>query len=206
MIEVNLYYLPSKDAVDASFGKLVDRRRFDKDTLGVSVMQFVKGFLKDNLSNFESALGGESELVGLINNDVTITTRDFACINYYLVQAGFKVQIQNVTDDEENPDSVPDGTVEWNMIDYNFLQNDYPTAIKIISQGIDVSSMLGEVIDKSGLFDAEKFSGIKNPFTILRANLEQAKKINGSIPFSVTTKIYSLLDQMGIKVFCATGN
>src|SRR5574344_1484301 len=203
MIEVNLFYLPSKDAY-AKVGKLVARSRFDKDSLGVGVMQFVKGFLKNNLSSFESALGN-TELVNLINNDVTITTRDLACINYYLVDAGFKLQIQNVTEDEENPDTVTVGTVEWNIIDYNFLQNDYPTTVKIISRGTDVPTMLGDVIDKSGLFSEDKFSGVKNPFTILRASLENAKNVNGSVPSGVTMKIYNLLDQMGIKVFCVAG-
>ena len=54
------------------------------------------------------------------------------------------------------------------------------------------------------MFDVNKFSGVKNPFTSLLANLESIKKTNGSINSAITTKIYELLDEMGINVFCST--
>ena len=203
MIEVNLYLIPTTDA-NATVGRLVARSRFDKEAMGVSVMEFVKGFLKNNSSEFESALKNP-ELINLINSDTTITTRDLACINYYLEKAGFMVQIQNVTEDEENPVQIGEDQVEWNVIDYNFIQGDYPTATKIIpTQGEDIPAILKKIIGEAGLFDVEKFSGVKNPFTVLTANLDHVQQINGSVNSSITTKIYALLDQMGIKIFCAT--
>jgi hypothetical protein len=203
MIEVNLYLIPTTDA-NATVGRLVARSRYDKEAMGVSIMNFVKGFLKNNVSEFESSLKNP-ELINLINNDVELTVRDLACINYYLQRAGFTVQIQNVTDDEENANQIGDDQVEWNIIDYNFMQNDYPTAIKIIpEEGMDIPSVLKKIVDQAGLFDVTKFNGVKNPFTVLLANLERVKQINGSVSSSLTTRIYALLDQMGIKIFCAT--
>ena len=168
-------------------------------------MKFVKAFLKNNVSTFQSALGNP-ELVSLINDDTALTTRDFACINYYLVKAGFKVQIQNVADDVPNENNIPTGVVEWNIIDHNFIQNDYPTTTKIIpSDGQDIADILKGVIDHTGLFNPDKFGGVKNPFTVLVANLERIKKTNGSINSTITTKIYGILDDLGINVFCAIG-
>ena len=56
MIEVSLYSVPVGSDVNASMGKCVDRTRFDKDALGTGVMEFVKGFLRTNVPNFEPAL------------------------------------------------------------------------------------------------------------------------------------------------------
>ena len=56
MIEVNLFSVPSTDS-SAMVGRCVARNRFNKDTMGVSVMEFVKGFLKENLDTLETAIG-----------------------------------------------------------------------------------------------------------------------------------------------------
>ena len=202
MIEVNLYSISSQD-VNTTVGRCIARSRFNKESLGVSIMEFTKGFLKNNLSNFESALGNES-IVSFINSDTVMSTRDLSCINYWLSQAGYLVQIVNVADDEENPVSVPEGVVEWNVIDYNFIQYDYPTATKIVpGEGSEIVSVLKQIVDQSGLFDQNKMSGVKNPFTVLINNLENIKSITGSVNSNITSKIYELLAQMNIKVFCA---
>lgn len=203
MIEVNLYSVPAQD-INSMVGRCVARARFDKEGLGSSINEFVKGFLKDNISNFESAIGN-NDLVALINSDTILSTRDIACINYCLAQAGFVIQIQNVADDEENATGVPSGEmIEWNVIDRNFIQYDYPTATKIIPGDKSIPEILRTIVEQSGLFDSAKFTGIKNPFTELLTNLDKIKNISGSVNPSITSKIYNLLDQMGISVFCAT--
>lgn len=203
MIEVNLYSVPSQD-INSPVGRCVARARFDKEGMGSSIPEFVKGFLKENLSNFESAVGN-SELTSLLNSDTILSTRDISCINYALSQSGFMVQIQNVADDEENATGVPSGdVVEWNVIDRNFMQFDYPTATKIMPGDKSIPEILRMIVDQSGLFDPNKFSGIKNPFTELLNNLDKIKSISGSINPTITSQIYNLLDKMGINVFCAT--
>lgn len=204
MIEVNLYAIP-KDDVNARVGKCIARSRFDREAMGVSVERFVKGFLKENLDNFEAGIG-QNELTALINSDTTLSRKDVACINYYLCAAGFKLQIQNVADDEENANGVPSGEViEWNVIDRDFVQNDYPTATKLMpSADQDVISILKQIVDQSGLFSSDKFAGLKNPFTPLFDGLNRIKGISGSINSTLVSKVYDYLDQVGIEVFCAT--
>jgi hypothetical protein len=207
MIEVNLYSIPASTNIkDVVSGKLMARSRYSKENMGVSILEFVKGFLKNNISDFDSILNNPG-INDLINNNIVLTMRDLACINYCLSRVGFFVQIINVTDDEENPETIMPGVVEWNIIDNNFIQNDYPTALKIIpSDSMEASDVIKKVVNESGLFDVNKFSGVKNPFTSLIANLDSAKKMMGIIPYSVMTKIYDTLDQLGIKIFCATEN
>lgn len=205
MIEVSLYSVPTNSDINVSMGRCVDRTRFDKEVLGTGVMEFVKGFLKTNVPNFEVALNN-ADIVGFINGDQAMTTKDFASINYYLAKAGYIVKIQNVTDDEENPTGVSSETAEWNIVDYNFMQYDYPTTIKIIpAEGMDVVSVLKQVVDQSGLFDSDKIGGIKNPLKEIVERLEKVKDQTGRIEPGLATKIYDILDQVGVKVFLATG-
>ena len=204
MIEVNLYSIPKGDN-SARVGKCLARNRFDREAMGVSVPEFVKGFLKDNLDKFEIGIANP-ELNSLINSDGVLSRKDLACINYYLVQSGFMFQVQNVADDEDNATGVPSGDViEWNVIDKNFLQNDYPTAIKILpSVEEDIPSILKKVVEQTNLFNADKFTGVKNPFTDLFTNIDRIKTVTGSINSSLVSRVYEYLDQMGIEIFCAT--
>lgn len=204
MIEVNLYSIPAGDNT-ARVGKCLARNRFDREAMGVSVPEFVKGFLRENLDKFETGVANP-ELNSLINSDGILSRKDLACINYYLVQSGFMFQVINVADDEENPNGVPNGDViEWNVIDNNFIQNDYPTATKIIpSVDQDIPTTLKQIVDESGLFDNDKFAGLKNPFSNLFTNIERIKNVSGSINATLVSRVYEALDQVGFSIFCAT--
>ena len=206
MIEVSLYSISENSDVNSvSMGKCVDRTRFDKAAMNTSVMEFVKGFLKTNMPTLEPVIKNPG-IVSFINDDQTMTTKDFASINYWLAKVGYIVKIQNVTDDEENPTGVSEETAEWNIVDCNFIQDDYPTAVKIIpSAGMDVVSVLKQASEQIGVFDESKISGIKNP---LKESVEQLEKIKdqmGKIEPGIAGKIYDILDQVGIKVFLAIG-
>lgn len=204
MIEVNLYSLLENN-VNATVGYCVDRIRFDKEARGISVMEFVKGFLKNNVSHFESALKN-SDIIDFINSDFTMRTKDFASINYYLAKAGYLVQIQNVTDDEDNPVSVPAGTTEWNIIDTTFLQYDYPTTMKVIpADGMDVVEVLDKIVEQLSFFDKNTLGNVRNPLKEYVENLKKVKNLNGSASISLTTKIYDTLANLGIKIFTAQG-
>ena len=128
-----------------------------------------------------------------------------ACVNYYLIRSGYLFTIFNVTDDEENAEGVPSGDlVEWNIIDKNFIQQDYPTCTKIIpSPDQDIVYVLETVGKQSGLFEDSKFPGLKNPFKDLFSNLERIKGLTGSINSTIVSKIYEILDQVNIDIFVA---
>lgn len=203
MIEVSLYSIPAKD-INATVGTCVDRARFDHDQFGGGTLKFVKSFLKTNITAFETEVNNPA-LISMINDDDTWTAKDLASINFWLIKSGFIVKIQNVTDDEENPTGPTGGLVEWNIIDYNFMQFGYPTATKIIpAAGSDVASNLRRVVEATGTFAADRFIDVKNPFTELLENLDKVKDLTGAISSSISTRIYEYLEQVGIKVFITT--
>jgi hypothetical protein len=204
MIEVNLYAITPND-FNSRVGRCVARNRFDQEAMGIGVIEFAKGFLKENLDKFEGGIGN-NDLEDLINSDTVLSRKDMSCINYFLGKLGYKLQIQNVADDEENATGVPSGEViEWNVIDNNFIQNDYPTATKLMpSSGTEIIGTLKMIVDQCGLFDASKFAGLKNPFTDLITNLERIKGVTGGNNGTIIAKIYELLDDCGITIFCAT--
>lgn len=204
MIEVSLYSIAGSD-VNVSMGKCVDRTRFDKEAMGTGVMEFVKGFLRTNVPTLELAVKN-ADIISFINGDAVMNTRDFASLNYWLAKSGYLVKIQNVTEDEENPTGVPEEGAEWNIIDYNFLQNDYPTAVKIIpGNGTDVVTVLKQAIEQSGLFDSDKLGQTKNPLKECIERLEKSKELLGLIEPGTASKIYNILEQVGFKIFLATG-
>jgi hypothetical protein len=173
--------------------------------MGVSIMEYVKDFLKDNLDTLETAIGN-ADLVSIINSDQVMTTKDFFSIQYYLGDLGYTVKIWNVADDEVNELGIPEGSiVEWNVIDRSFIQYDYPTATKIVP-GPDegIADILKNIVEQSGLFDSDKFNGIKNPFSILVNNLKQEQETMGNVNPGSRTRLYALLSQLGIDIFCAT--
>lgn len=202
MIEVSLYSI-TPGQKDSIAGRIVARNRFNKEGMAVSTLAFVKGFLKDNLDTIEPAIKN-SDFNKLITGDVNWVTADFATINYILIEAGYMVIITNVADDEENPTNIPAGTVEWNFIDSNFIQHDYPTATKVIpGDGLEVNKILRDAVKASGLYDSTKFAGIKNPFNEILDGMDHSLNISKSIPSILVSRCYELLDKMGIKVFCA---
>ncbi len=205
MIEINLFQVPAGEWT-SKVGTCVARNRFDKDSMGITIEEFARGFLKENLEKFEHGIGS-SELVETINSTGFMSRKDLACVNYYLAQAGYIVKIFNVTDDEVNSTGVPSGeVVEWNVIDHNFIQHDYPTAIKIVpGEGLDIPAILRQVVDQTGVFDSDKFAGLKNPLTELLNALDSIKSATGSVNSGITTRIYALLDEVGIELMCIRG-
>lgn len=204
MIEVNLFSIPANDTINVSVGKCVARSRVDLNSLGVSTFEFVKGFLRDNLDNLESAVSN-SDLISFINSNQTMTTSDFSTLRYLLKRIGYHLTVWNVTDDEDNKTGVPAGTLEYNMINHNFLQSNFPTVTKLIpAKNESLAKMVTTIVEQSGLFDDSKFSGIRNPFNILTNNLKSEEEKLGNINSSLISQIYGLLDQMGINIFCAT--
>lgn len=199
MIEVNLFSIGS---ADSNIGRCVSRARYDREVLGVSPLEFVRGFLKDNLESVETKISS-SELMDLISNkSIAWTRKDFATVSYLLQKAGYKVTIWNVAEDEENANSVPSGVLEWNIIDNNYMQHDYPTVTKIVpAESEKITETIKKLLEFVNLFDETKFKGIANPLTKLKATLDFEVEKTGNVNSAIVSQIYLILKQMGVEVF-----
>lgn len=200
MIEVNFLSVPIEEP-NSMVGNCIARSRFDKEKMGVGVNEFVKGFLENNLDKFEIRVANP-DVTALISGEGILTRRDLSCVNYLLQKSGFRFDVFNVADDEDNSVGVPSGIVEWNIIDGNFIQDDYPTATKILPSETDsIIETLKNVVNTTGVFGS-RFVGIRNPFTEIFRNLDTVKKTAGMISPGLTSKIYEILGSLGYRILC----
>lgn len=200
MIEVNLFSVADQNAM---YGRCVARNRFDSDALGASTLDFVHGFLKDSLDNIQGSIG--ADITSLINSDFRMTTKDLSSINYLLGEAGYKVTVWNVADDEDNPDMVPGGITEWNVVDHNFLQYDYPTTTKVTpSESQSMADVIKQIVGQTDIFSSDRFEGL-NPLKKYLTSIDKTAEVTGSVAATSITKIYQILGLCGIEVFCALG-
>ena len=202
MIEVSLYAIEPEDHY-AKTGRCVARNRFDKEAMGTSVEEFVRGFLKDNFERFSS---DGREINTILEENKFLSRMDLACINHLLENIGYTFIITTVADDEENPTGVPTGdVVEWNIINLNHLQDDYPVATKIVPDlPQDFIKIFEQIIDGGGFYNEDKFSGVKNPFTPVMNILKETKDKTGDVSASMTAKIHRLLEEHNIRIFVAS--
>jgi hypothetical protein len=202
MIEVSLYAIEPGDNYSKT-GRCVARNRFDKEAMGTSVEEFVRGFLKDNFERFSS---DGREINSILEDNKFLSRMDLACINNLLIRIGYTFIVTTVADDEENPTGVPSGDViEWNIINLNHLQDDYPVATKIIPDlPQDFCKIFKQIVDGCGFYNEDKFSGVQNPFTPLLNSLDKQRELTGDVSSSISSKIHKLFEDHGIRIFVAT--
>ena len=202
MIEVSLYAITPGDNY-AKTGRCVARNRFDKEAMGTSVEEFVRGFLKDNFERFSN---DGREINTILEENKFLSRMDLICINNLLIKIGYTFIVTTVADDEENPTGVPTGDiVEWNIINQNHLQDDYPVATKLVPDlPQDFIKIFEQIVDGCGFYNEDKFAGVQNPFTPLLATLKATKEKTGDLSASITTKIHKLFEDHNIRIFVAT--
>lgn len=202
MLEVSLYAITPGEK-EVKVGRCVSRNRFDKEAMGVSTEEFVKGFLKDSIEKFSQ---DGRDINSILESTQFLGRMDLECVNNLLVNIGYMFQICTVADDEENATGVPSGEViEWNIINRNHLQDDYPTATKIVpTASQDIPTVLHQIIEQVGLYNEDKFAGVKNPFTPLLDNMDRIKNTTGEVSSAIVTRIYKMLADHNIDIFCAT--
>lgn len=203
MVEVTLISVANKFS---QVGHFVARKRANLEMLGVSKSEFLKGFLKNNLSELETVLNN-ADLVRFISSDSFMTNKDFQSINFTLGEVGYIMIVGFVADDEINPTSVPSGTVEYNIIDSSFIQEDLPTITKISREvGGSIAEVLRQIISQSGLFNPNTLAGVKNPFSLYLNNIRDEESTTGTISSSLAGMVYQNLEFMGIKVMPIIGD
>lgn len=160
MIEVTLISATEGSRV----GRFVSRKRASLEQLGVNKNQFIQGFLRDNMDTLETVLHNP-DLVNLINSDTLLNNKDIASIKYTLSTVGYQMLVTFTADDEVNSVTIPTGEVEYNIVDWTFLQNDLPVSTKESSAlGGSVVPVLTRAVESLGLYSEDKFKGVNNPF------------------------------------------
>lgn len=201
MIEVTLISSTEGSRV----GRFVSRRRANLEQLGVNKNQFIQGFLRDNMDTIETAIHNP-DLVNLINSDTLLNNKDIASICYTLSTVGYQILVTFIADDEINSISIPAGEIEYDIIDSTFIQEDLPVATKESSAvGGSVVPVLNRAVTSIGFFNEEKFKGVNNPLTGLLNQMADDEKNAGAPGPIVVNRLYTILEQLGIKIYAIIG-
>lgn len=201
MIEVTLISATEGSRV----GRFVSRKRASLEQLGVNKNQFIQGFLRDNMDTLETVLHNP-DLVNLINSDTLLNNKDIASIKYTLSTVGYQMLVTFTADDEVNSVTIPTGEVEYNIVDWTFLQNDLPVSTKESSAlGGSVVPVLTRAVESLGLYSEDKFKGVNNPLSGLLRQIADDENTTGAPGAILVNRIYTILEQMGIQIYAIIG-
>lgn len=201
MIEVTLISATEGSRV----GRFVSRKRASLEQLGVNKNQFIQGFLRDNMDTLETVLHNP-DLVNLINSDTLLNNKDIASIKYTLSTVGYQMLVTFTADDEVNSVTIPTGEVEYNVVDWTFLQNDLPVSTKESSAlGGSVVPVLTRAVESLGLYSEDKFKGVNNPLSGLLRQIADDENTTGAPGAILVNRIYTILEQMGIQIYAIIG-
>lgn len=201
MIEVTLISATEGSRV----GRFVSRKRASLEQLGVNKNQFIQGFLRDNMDTLETVLHNP-DLVNLINSDTLLNNKDIASIKYTLSTIGYQMLVTFTADDEVNSVTIPTGEVEYNIVDWTFLQNDLPVSTKESSAlGGSVVPVLTRAVESLGLYSEDKFKGVNNPLSGLLRQIADDESTTGAPGAILVNRIYTILEQMGIQIYAIIG-
>lgn len=201
MIEVTLISATEGSRV----GRFVSRKRASLEQLGVNKNQFIQGFLRDNMDTLETVFHNP-DLVNLINSDTLLNNKDIASIKYTLSTVGYQMLVTFTADDEVNSVTIPTGEVEYNIVDWTFLQNDLPVSTKESSAlGGSVVPVLTKAVESLGLYSEDKFKGVNNPLSGLLRQIADDENTTGAPGAILVNRIYTILEQMGIHIYAIIG-
>lgn len=201
MIEVTLISATEGSRV----GRFVSRKRASLEQLGVNKNQFIQGFLRDNMDTLETALHNP-DLVNLINSDTLLNNKDISSIKYTLSTVGYQMLVTFTADDEVNSVTIPTGEVEYDIVDWTFLQDDLPVSTKESSAlGGSVVPVLTRAVDSLGLYNEDKFKGVNNPLSGLLRQISDDENTTGAPGAILVNRIYTILEQMGIHIYAIIG-
>lgn len=201
MIEVTLISATEGSRV----GRFVSRKRASLEQLGVNKNQFIQGFLRDNMDTLETVLHNP-DLVNLINSDTLLNNKDIASIKYTLSTVGYQMLVTFTADDEVNSVTIPTGEVEYNIVDWTFLQNDLPVSTKESSAlGGSVVPVLTRAVESLGLYSEDKFKGVNNPLSGLLRQIADDENTTGAPGAILVNRIYTILEQMRIQIYAIIG-
>ena len=115
---------------------------------------------------------------------------------------GYQMLVTFTADDEVNSVTIPTGEVEYNIVDWTFLQNDLPVSTKESSAlGGSVVPVLTRAVESLGLYSEDKFKGVNNPLSGLLRQIADDENTTGAPGAILVNRIYTILEQMGIQIY-----
>lgn len=201
-LELNLVKTQS---IYSKVGSLLDRRRVlvGNDS---EAMAAISSFIADNTETFDAALSNKA-LVSQLQDLKNLTIDELYSLKYVFASSGIDLIIMAVSDIEVNENMIPEGIIEYNVIDNlnnvsNFIK--FATKIPVSSEGGVLTEMYSKVVEIHGLFEGDLFQGFQNPLEAQIGILRQTEQALGVTPSSITTYLNSVLEYLGKDIYVIT--
>lgn len=169
-------------------------------------MSAIMSFIADNIEIFDAALSNKA-LVNQLQNLTDLTIDEFSSLKFMLASNGLDILAWAISDNELNEIEVPDGILEYNIVDRNnslmsFL--DFCTKINISEESGTLADMYQRIVDMYGLFEGDLFVGYLNPLSSQVQVLRQTEQTLGVTPNAITTYLNSVLEYLGKEIYVIT--
>lgn len=191
-LEVNLVKTAS---IDSKLSRLLVRNRYRVENDTEALDSIVK-FIADNISTFTASLT-DQRFVTQLENLKNITITDLDCLRYVLATKGLDLWYHYVADVEANPDEVPAGSFEYNVLDRSNMTSSFiPFCTKVtqIQESSRLTDLYSKLVDIYGLFSGKIFAGMKNPVQSIVDSMKGDEDVLGSVPTSKSTYANSIFD------------
>lgn len=169
-------------------------------------MSAIMSFIADNIEIFDAALSNKA-LVNQLQNLTDLTIDEFSSLKFMLASNGLDILAWAISDNELNEVEVPDGILEYNVVDRNnslmsFLE--FSTKINISEESSTLADMYQRIVDMYGLFEGDLFVGYLNPLSSQVQVLRQTEQTLGVTPNAITTYLNSVLEYLGKEIYVIT--
>lgn len=200
ILEINLVKI---DAIYGNAGRILARRRVNLPNEN-AYMEAIVEFIGHNITDIAPAIG-DKEFVSKLENLSSLTIQEFSDLRYVLASSyGYDIIIGIVSDMERNGEGIPDGVIEYNIIDLNDIEGGFvPHITKLIGsdQGVQISEVVEKAIDMFDLFKGSVVSGRMNDLSNDLEAMKTAEQLTGSTPAALSQHAMSILEFVGKRIY-----
>lgn len=193
-LELNLVKSPS---IYAKAFSILARKRVlvGNDT---EAMSAIEAFIAENIDIFDAAMTNKAMVSQLQNlKDLTIDT--LYSLKFMMAANGIDLIFFAVSDAESDSDGIPDGIIEYNVIDNlnsssNFIK--FGTKLPVSENGGNLSDVYERIVNMFGFFEGDLFVGYTDPLKTQLEILKQTEKALGVTPPAITSYLNSVLEYL----------
>lgn len=163
-------------------------------------------FIRTNESYFDVFLT-DKLAVSQLKKLSSITISEFASLRYMLAIYGLDILVGIVAEVEDNPIEIPEGVLEYNVIDMNdHILPSFPFITKIVipSTATQLSEIYRTIEDTFGFFKGDLFTDFKNPLKSMINVLEQNEELLGKTIVSISDFLTTAFEFLGKKLIVIT--
>lgn len=146
----------------------------------------------------------DKALVSKIEHLKNLTIDEFECLRWILAERGLDVQVWSISDVETGADGIPEGSIEYNVIDLtNYSSSFVPfcTKITFTQDEFKFSTLFEKISGMFGLFEGSLFEGRVNPILHDTRVMKSSEEVIGRVSPMLTEHVGSILSFLQKKIY-----